>query len=94
MSTKFLVISYDADEQQTFWDYVIAADQEHAKAFINRHRLDSVVVEAIRSEDLIGVAECLMKADETELIAGMRTVVSDFVEINSRAGELINSGGN
>ena len=29
--TRYLVISYDDDEQQWFWDYVLATSEEHAK---------------------------------------------------------------
>jgi hypothetical protein len=38
MQSKFLVVSYDDDQQQWFWDYVAAKTEQEAVAFVCKRR--------------------------------------------------------
>ena len=51
---KFLVVSYDDDQQQWFWDYVVAKTQEAAVALVCKRRpyviaADAASVSQVRS---------------------------------------------
>lgn len=49
---KFAVISYDDDQQQTFWDFVMAESSDEAKEKVNDARPYAIAVDAIQPEEL------------------------------------------
>lgn len=56
---KFLVISYDSDEQQWYWDFVMAADADQAKASILELRTYCQDADATPVDELNRVARNL-----------------------------------
>lgn len=66
---KYLVISYDQDEQQTFYDWAIAKDEEEAKKQIDDIRPYAIAVCAMPPEEMHNMAKILEEATE-ETIAG------------------------
>lgn len=79
--TKFLVISYDDDEQQTFWDWVLAVDDVKAKAFIEIHRpYVDAVTDVFTVENLRDALRRLEKAQPADIIEPMRELVAQYKE--------------
>ena len=79
-ATKFLVISYDDDQQQTFWDWVLAVDADHAEQFVATHRpYVTAITDAISYQDLSEAADRLAAASISEIADGMKERVSTFV---------------
>ena len=54
--SNYVVISYDPDEQQTFWDYVVADSQDAAGEEIAELREYATVVECLSAEALSQMA--------------------------------------
>lgn len=78
---KYLVISYDNDEQQTFWDWVWASDEEKAGAFVEPHRpYINAVTEVFTAAELMDAAQRLQVATKQDVAASMKELVDQFVE--------------
>jgi len=81
---KFLVISQDSGEQQIFWDWVLAVDDEAAKAFIARHRdYTNGEIEALSVFDLSKALREMKAATPADFVAAMKERVAEFVERTS-----------
>lgn len=52
MKNKFLVISYDDDQQQTFFDIKEAANREAAMSLVDGEREDAIPIEALAVLDV------------------------------------------
>ena len=55
-NTKFLVVSYDDDQQQWFWDFVCAKSQEDAGALVCKRRPYVIAADAISPSELSAMA--------------------------------------
>ena len=66
---KYLVISYDDDEQQAFYDHVIAPTEEDAMAQIDELR-DYAIASCAYTADELRKAADLLDATTGEQIAG------------------------
>ncbi len=59
----YLTVCYDEDQQQAFWDYVPAKDEDDAKNVIGAIRGGYAdIVDVITPDDLTGMAKGLQKA--------------------------------
>jgi hypothetical protein len=56
---KFLVISYDDDQQQWFYDFVVAASEQAAVEKICTHRDYVIAADALSPENLNSLAKSL-----------------------------------
>jgi hypothetical protein len=74
---KFLVVSYDNDEQQTFHDWMLADDENQAKGRVGDIRQYAVPVAAYTAGELIDIAALLEAATEEQIKDGIEQVVSD-----------------
>lgn len=85
-ANKFEVVSYDPDEQQTFFDWVLAATKADAKEFIETQRDYASVVEVLDLADLQDVVDRFKNATAADIVSGMNELVrnnsahSDFFE--------------
>jgi hypothetical protein len=63
--TRFLVVSYDSDEHQWFYDTVLAPSAEDASAFIQAVRPYVIAADASQSSDFQGTnARLILKGHE------------------------------
>ncbi len=53
---KFIVISYDPDEQQTFWDRVNAPNKDRAHTMVADLRFYAIVVDVLDQAQAQGIA--------------------------------------
>ena len=71
--TVYLVISFDGDEQQTFWDRVAANSADEASERIERLRSYAVIVDVLDHELIRSIADgmftCSVEDAEQELRA-------------------------
>jgi len=56
---KFLVVSYDADQQQWFYDFVLAKTEEQARAQVLAFRPSVISADAVEINELKGFVETL-----------------------------------
>lgn len=56
---KYLVISYDDDQQQWFYDFVVAASEQTAVEKVCTHRDYVIAADALSPENLKNLAESL-----------------------------------
>jgi hypothetical protein len=56
---KFLVVSYDNDQQQWFYDFVAAQTEEEAEGKVNTLRNYVIASDAVTLSELKGFAETL-----------------------------------
>ena len=74
---KYLVISYDDDQQQPYFDHMLAANRDHAIILMEQARPDALPVDALTVSDLRKMAIDLDNASESEIRDGMaRTACS------------------
>lgn len=64
---KYLVISYDNDEQQTFYDFVLADDEEKAQEIIGEIRDYALPVCAITPDEMHKMAQKIDGSLEKEI---------------------------
>lgn len=69
---KFLVISYDSDEQQSFADYILSRTGDTALAYVNAVRPYVVAVMALDLEYLQQQVNGLTSISQPRLLAGMK----------------------
>jgi len=56
---KFLVISYDDDQQQWFYDFIVAASEQAAVDKVCTHRNYVIAADALSLENLNNLAQSL-----------------------------------
>lgn len=68
MLINWLVIGYDRDEDQVFWNVIPAESDQLARQRFKRLRNDyAVIVDSMPASDLLGVAQrCQMSVEEAE----------------------------
>ena len=71
---KYLVISYDDDQQQPYFDHVMAVDRHHAIILMEEARLDALPIDALTVSDLRKMAIDLDNASESEIREGMAQI--------------------
>jgi hypothetical protein len=59
LKQKFLVISYDDDQQQWFYDFVVAASDEAAVQKVCTQRDYVIAADALSVENLVNLAQSL-----------------------------------
>jgi hypothetical protein len=64
---KYLVISHDSDEQQTFYDRVVAPDENGAMEIVGEIRDYAIPSCAFTADELIDNGQSLAEATEDEL---------------------------
>lgn len=70
MPNKYIVISYDAREKQTFWDRLVARSAYEAEARISKLRRDyAVVIDCLEASDLLRIGTQLANTTIPELRA-------------------------
>jgi hypothetical protein len=73
---RYLVISYDPDQDQAFGDYVLADSHSGACLWVRKYRPYAEVLDAIDKE-VIGIMEATPEEDIRE---SMQFLVDDFDE--------------
>ena len=68
---KYLVISYDDDQQQPYFDHVLAEDRDQAIILMEQARPDALPVDALTACDLRKMMIDLDNASESEIRDGM-----------------------
>jgi hypothetical protein len=71
---KFLVVSYDSDQQQWFYDTVIAENEEKASELICRIRPYVIDADATNLEEIKSIAKHMEKRKVTEIRASLRSI--------------------
>ena len=74
MKKKFLVVSYDGDQQQWFYDMVVAADEEQAKASILEVRSYGQDADCFSAADFLKLARSLR-------VKTMKQIERDFQKL-------------
>jgi hypothetical protein len=62
---KYMVTSWDNNQQQCFFDVVLARDTDHANLFISGVRPYVVVVDVSTEEELRNLADSVQREDPT-----------------------------
>ena len=65
---KFLVVSYDDDQQQWFWDYVAAKTAEDAVALVCERRRYVIAADAASLSQVQGIARNLNRRSIARII--------------------------
>lgn len=65
---KYLVVSYDADQQQWFWDYVAAKTEKDAVALVSDRRPYVIAADAASLSQLEEVAHDLKSRSITRIV--------------------------
>lgn len=82
-ATKYFVISYDNDEQQTFYDDVLAADGDKAKEFVELVRPYAIAVAAMSAQELLETGRSMISEPEMDISRLMKAAVREMVEANT-----------
>lgn len=69
---KFLVISYDDEQDQTFFDHVVAKDEDFAKIAVGLIRRDAIPCAALTVEELYEMANDLHETPNLVVKAELR----------------------
>jgi len=81
---KFLVISYDPDEQQWFYDTVRAINADMAKAIVLKWRDYAIDADAIELRELRQIVDRIAKKTPTQVRKDLQTLRKDFEEIHGK----------
>lgn len=73
-TARFLVVSYDDDQQQWFHDFVLAGSAKEAQAFVERFRTYVVAAEATIEKDIMAMVRTLHNCSDRVIRKGMETV--------------------
>ena len=65
---KYLVVSYDDDQQQWFWDYVAAKTAEEAVALVCQRRPYVIAADAASVSQVQGIARSLQRRSIARII--------------------------
>ena len=65
---KFLVVSYDDDQQQWFWDYIVAKTAESAVAQVCERRPYVIAADAASLSQVQKIAKSLKRRPITRII--------------------------
>lgn len=74
---KFVVVSYDNDEQQWFWDYVAARNAESAAAKVCTKRPYVIAAEACTPEELRDLAHTLEKVSLEQIADNFKRTIKE-----------------
>ncbi len=69
---KFLVVSYDDDQQQWFWDYVAAQTGEAAAALVCKRRPDVIAADAASLPQALVIVRDLKRRSTTQITEHFR----------------------
>jgi hypothetical protein len=64
---KFLVVSYDDDQQQWFWDYVVARTEEAAVNHVCKRRPYVLAADAASLSQVQGIVSALIHRSPTDI---------------------------
>ena len=76
-SHKFLVVSYDDDQQQWFWDFVAAPSPSHAAAYVCRDRPYVIAADAVADSELRKMADDLDKMTYAKVRANYNRTIQE-----------------
>lgn len=74
---KFLVVSYDPDEQQWFWDFVAAHSAEKAARRVCKDRPYVIAADATSLKELCGMELSLAAATVDEVEANYIRIIEE-----------------
>jgi hypothetical protein len=77
---RFVVISYDDDQQQVFWDWVLAEDSRSAREWVAERRSYAVPVECLTPEDLVRIGQRAANTNQFLLESTMKELDRMAVE--------------
>lgn len=80
IKNRYVVISYDDDQQQIFWDWVLATDFAAAMDWVGKRRPYAVPVECLTPADLICIGQVGLEADDTMTEATMQDLTRQAIE--------------
>lgn len=81
---KFLVISYDSDQQQWFYDFLMATDADQAKASILEVRSYCQDADAMGVSSLGEMAANLARLTPAQIEKQFQSVVNEHSKENAR----------
>ena len=64
---KFLVVSYDAEQQQWFWDYVVARTEEAAVNHVCKQPRYVIAADAASLSQVQGIVSALIHRSPTDI---------------------------
>jgi hypothetical protein len=64
---KFLVVSYDDDQQQWFWDYVVARTEEAAVNSVCKRRPYVIAADAASLSQVQGIVSALIRRSPADI---------------------------
>jgi len=76
-SHKFLVVSYDDDQQQWFWDFVTAPSTAHAAARVCKDRPYVIAANAVADNELRKMADDLDKITYAKVRANYKRTIQE-----------------
>lgn len=71
---KFLAVSYDDDQQQWFWDFVVADTAEKASAYVCKKRPYVIAADAVQHEELTKMDSSLSFCTLEDVKGDMRKI--------------------
>ena len=74
---KFLVVSYDDDEQQWFWDFVAAPDNKTAVEMVCTDRPYVINADAVSYSELVHLTNKLDKMSEREIATAYKRTIKE-----------------
>jgi len=74
---KFLVVSYDGDQQRWFYDLVVAADEEQAKASIQEVRSYCQDADCLSVADFLKLARSLREKTMKQIERDFQTLIAE-----------------
>jgi hypothetical protein len=67
MKKKFLVVSYDDDQQQWFWDYIAAKTEQEAVVLVCKRRPYVIAVDAASLSQIQTIANDLVTRPASQI---------------------------
>jgi hypothetical protein len=78
--TKFLVVSYDSDQQEWFYDHVMASSEESAEAFVCENRPYVVDADATDVSQFQDMAHAMNTQTEKDFLGSMVQLAKQHAE--------------
>ena len=82
---KFLVVSYDDDQQQWFWDFVAASAEHEAVALVCKRRPYVIAADAASLAQVQEIADSLKSRSVSYIASQFRWDTSDFKQSARRS---------
>jgi hypothetical protein len=76
-NNKFIVVSYNDDQQQWFWDFVVAKSEEDAEALVCKRRPYVIGADAVSSSELSTLSFKLASTEIAQVRKDFNTLMKD-----------------